>query len=245
MRLSFLLFGVLLSGKISAQISALPDRDYLRSFYLDSKHIVTSPSQWDGDDIALGIFLGGSGIISYTLDREANDWSQRMRSSSSETFFRFIEPFGNGLYVVPATICIYSVAVLSDNLRLKNFALTSLKTYFITGGVVQAVKLLTGRPRPYQLNDETLWFRGFDYRSFPSGHTATAFSIARVVDHFSKNYWVDALAYSMAAMVGFSRMHDNRHWFSDVFFGACIGLFISDTIVKSESKREEQKVKKF
>lgn len=245
MKLFFLLSGILLSTRISAQISALPERDYFKSYFTDSKQIISSPGRWDSNDLALGVFLGGSAVITYSLDRDMHDWSQPLRNNNSETFFRFIEPFGNGLYVLPATICVYGVAVLSDNLRLRNFALTSLKAYLITGGVVQGIKLLTGRPRPFQLNDESLWFQGFDYRSFPSGHTATAFSIARVADHFSNNNWVDALAYSLAALVGFSRMHDNKHWFSDVFVGACTGILISDTIVKMHNRSEVKKQKVF
>lgn len=59
-------------------------------------------------------------------------------------------------------------------------------------------------------------------RSFPSGHTAAAFSLATV--------WAQErprdreLVYTLAALVGMARIQLKQHWPSDVFFGAAIGI---------------------
>jgi undecaprenyl-diphosphatase len=59
-------------------------------------------------------------------------------------------------------------------------------------------------------------------KSFPSGHTMAAFSLATV--------WAGRrpddreLAYGLAALVGLARIELKQHWPSDVFFGAAIGI---------------------
>ncbi|WP_085537122.1 phosphatase PAP2 family protein [Massilibacteroides vaginae] len=62
--------------------------------------------------------------------------------------------------------------------------------------------------------------------SFPSGHTANAFLGAHLAYKEFKDS-APVLAYSgyaMAAFVGALRIHNNRHWASDVLAGAGIGI---------------------
>jgi len=59
--------------------------------------------------------------------------------------------------------------------------------------------------------------------SFPSGHTATAFTGAELV-RLEYGPWWGAGAYLVATGVGFLRIYNNRHWFTDVLAGAGIGV---------------------
>ncbi len=68
---------------------------------------------------------------------------------------------------------------------------------------------------------------GSDYNSFPSGHTATAFMGATVIHKeygLTRSPWYSIGAYSMATATALSRQLNNKHWFSDVLFGAGIGI---------------------
>ncbi len=59
--------------------------------------------------------------------------------------------------------------------------------------------------------------------SFPSGHTASAFTPATVLrDHYGWKAGVPA--YAVATCIAASRLSENRHFLSDVVFGAAIGL---------------------
>lgn len=59
--------------------------------------------------------------------------------------------------------------------------------------------------------------------SFPSGHTATAFTGAELVR--SEYGWAYGLAaYSVATTVAFMRLYNDRHWLNDVLAGASIGI---------------------
>lgn len=63
-------------------------------------------------------------------------------------------------------------------------------------------------------------------QSFPSGHTANAFVAASIVHKEFKHRspWYGITAYAIATSVGAFRMLNNRHWESDVFVGAGIGM---------------------
>ena len=65
-----------------------------------------------------------------------------------------------------------------------------------------------------------------DYYSFPSGHTAEAFTSAEFLYQEYKNVspWYGVAGYAIAATTGYLRMYNNKHWFSDVVAGAGIGI---------------------
>lgn len=84
---------------------------------------------------------------------------------------------------------------------------------------------------------------GSNTRSFPSGHTATAFMAATMLtkEYGYKSKWVGFGSYAVASSVGLMRMANNRHWLSDVMVGAGIGVistelgyFFSDLIFKDK-----------
>ena len=60
-------------------------------------------------------------------------------------------------------------------------------------------------------------------RSFPSGHTTTAFVVAAIVALNTKNRWIQTTALSMAILVGFSRIYLAQHFYMDVVAGAWLG----------------------
>lgn len=76
---------------------------------------------------------------------------------------------------------------------------------------VQGLKLIIDERRP----------DGSDTNSFPSGHTAAAFSGATFIH---KRYGIKRaiIPYLMAAFTGYSRIAADRHYFHDVLAGAAI-----------------------
>lgn len=80
-------------------------------------------------------------------------------------------------------------------------------------GLVQGLKHTVRESRPSAL----------DSRSFPSGHTATAFTGAELA---RKEYgWgIGSVAYVLALATGAMRVYNNRHWCNDVLAGAGIGI---------------------
>ena len=99
--------------------------------------------------------------------------------------------------------------------------------------------MLAGRGRPRKVgvdNPHDYKFgRGFsggaDYQSFPSGHASVTFAAATVIERHL-GWKKAALAYVIAAYVASSRIHDNRHYLSDVIFGAATGTIAGRTVTE-------------
>ncbi len=89
---------------------------------------------------------------------------------------------------------------------------------------------------------------GVDDRSFPSGHTATAFMCAQIMSKELgwQSPWYTVGAYAVAMGTGISRIYKNRHWVNDVVFGAGVGItsvdlgyFLTDLIFKENGLNPE------
>lgn len=71
---------------------------------------------------------------------------------------------------------------------------------------------------------------GSTRNSFPSGHTATAFVGAEFLrrEYWDVSPWIGVAGYVVAAGTGYFRLHNNRHWLSDVIAGAGIGILSTE-----------------
>lgn len=96
-----------------------------------------------------------------------------------------------------------------------------------TNIVVEVTKRITHRTRPDGESNR-------NNAGFPSGHAANAFALAWVL----WRRWPRAGPYlfACAAVVAYSRMYLNRHFFSDVLVGAVIGL-VCAFLVEAALKR--------
>jgi membrane-associated phospholipid phosphatase len=71
---------------------------------------------------------------------------------------------------------------------------------------------------------------GSNNLSFPSGHTATAFSSAQFMfrEYKDSNFWLSISGYPIAAMTGIYRVFNDKHWVGDVVAGAGIGILSTE-----------------
>lgn len=92
---------------------------------------------------------------------------------------------------------------------------TLLEAITVTALTTEVLKAAAHRLRP----DRT------DYLSFPSGHASSSFAVATVL---AGRYgpWAGVPAYAAATAIGVSRLDADRHFLSDVLFGATLGTVI-------------------
>lgn len=100
--------------------------------------------------------------------------------------------------------------------NFKDRTIVLATAYLIVGGSVNIIKKTSKVTRP----------DGSDTRSFPSGHTATAFMGAEFLHQEYKGVsdWYGITGYVVAAGTGLYRMSNEKHWLTDVATGAGIGI---------------------
>lgn len=232
-----------ISHQLSAQnpsfenYSYKPDKEYFKSYWTATKKIVTGPARWKGKEWGIAAVTVTAGLALYIYDDDIRVFFQDHQTSGLDNASKyFFEPWGNGIY--PAALLggfyIYGLAAKDNNAR--QIALGGMQALVLTGISTQLIKHLTHRHRPNQDTppNPRLWegpFKGWEYTSFPSSHTSTAFALASFMSSVYKDkIWVGMLSYGIATGVGLSRIYENEHWASDVLVGAALGYAIGKTI---------------
>ncbi|MBD3292303.1 MAG: phosphatase PAP2 family protein [Armatimonadia bacterium] len=113
------------------------------------------------------------------------------------------------------------VMLLAARKHWKRLLNTLLVAYILRTAVVEWLKLITGRPRPRQIPDASL-FEGFGGgASFPSGHASFSFMTAMIISAWFPRWrwpaWIGAI------LISLSRVAVHAHFLSDVIVGAVIG----------------------
>jgi hypothetical protein len=195
--------------------------------------------------IAAGFAIGTA--ASFPVDRAV---AGRLQQPSSQENL-FLRRTSRVLRTIayPGTLIIggtmYAVGRIADEERMADLGLHGTEALLVGAMTSYLIKGLVGRARPSIDADEPEKFgflRGFlggdDYQSFPSGHSVAGFAVAAAVSSETARWWPDTrwligpIVYGGAALIGASRMYDNRHWASDVVVGAAIGTFAGLKVVR-------------
>ena len=125
-----------------------------------------------------------------------------------------IDDFGQ--YAPLAALITLDVAGVKSKSNRRDKLIIATTSQLLMGLTVTTLKKITHEERP----DHT------SFNSFPSGHTATAFSGAELLyqEYKDVSVWYGISGYVVASGVGVFRMYNNRHWFTDVVAGAGIGI---------------------
>ena len=65
------------------------------------------------------------------------------------------------------------------------------------------------------------------YYSFPSGHSASAFSIMILLNLFIKNKKWGIIFSLLAVFAAYARVYLSQHFFEDIYAGSALGLFLT------------------
>lgn len=124
---------------------------------------------------------------------------------------------------IPTAMGIY--ALLKKDQPLLKDAVYIGTTVIEAVGVTYGLKYAFDRERPYvKYPDKIHPIEPEDSPSFPSGHTAAAFSLATSLSITYPKWYVIAPSAVWACGVGMARMNQGVHYPSDVLAGAAIGI---------------------
>lgn len=188
---------------------------------------------------ALWFVLGFVALIAalHLLDRPISAWGQGLPDNVRAVFF-WITQWGKSDWILIPTFIAWLAAwllslVTRENIRLALRELAALAGFIflgvgLPGLAATLLKRAIGRGRPETWTaDAPLSFHSFnwnayEYQSFPSGHSTTAFAFAAVISFlWPKAFWP---AMVFAALVAVSRIVAGEHYPTDITAGAVLGL---------------------
>ena len=145
-----------------------------------------------------------------------------------DTFFKYLTYLGDGIFVVPLILFLFLfINIFEGIVMLSSVLLSFLMIQFLKNYVFpEMVRPLLYFPATVNLH----FVEGVEihsHNSFPSGHSAQAFSIFLVLTLFSKNKNWSFLFFLMAALVPISRMYLAQHFLVDTYFGALIATILT------------------
>ena len=188
----------------------------------DQKEIWTSPIRLRPLDAAWFVPVAGVAAALFSTDREfsrsLSNSSSRLNNSQSLSNYGVaaLGGIGGGLYLwgkFKSDDHKVETAILSGEAALSSFL------------VVEGLKYAAGRDRPLEGGGGGRFFQGGS--SFPSAHSAVAWSIAGMFTHEYPGPLTSLFAYGLATTVSLSRVTAKQHFPSDVFVAGVFGWWIS------------------
>ncbi|MBU2950224.1 phosphatase PAP2 family protein [Tamlana agarivorans] len=182
--------------------------------YQDVTHI---KDKWYKTDTGASLIAAGGLIAAGTIMHFNYDFKVSVKEDINRYLPDFHSPIDDLTQYLPY---IGVFALDAAGIRSKHSTLRKASTI----GTAIAINLVVVQGMKYGIAE--LRPDGSSNNSFPSGHTATAFMGAHI---FHKEYkhrspFYSIAAYTLATFTGVMRQLNDRHWISDVFAGAGIGI---------------------
>lgn len=192
-----------------------------------------------------GSVLGACGIIANTsIDRDLQSrYQSHMRSSGSDEWAKAAKIFGEGPYLVPASLVAASMGCVFESpqivTHIGQWGWLTARAYLIGSPVVLCMQRLTGGSRPGETDHDSSW-RPLKDDNGVSGHAfigAVPFlTIARMNrDHAALRYTFCILS----ALPAWSRVNDSKHYPSQAIAGWYLAWEATDAVFNS---RKDEKL---
>jgi len=180
------------------------------------------------------------GLVAFHNDQEIMDYIQDTKTEKTQKIADIANLFGKEL-IPPIALGSYFVGMVFKDGKLKDVGLITVTAGLATQLVTEGFKKSFNRKRPNQ--EAGPYQFGYDgNNSFFSGHTSGAFSLATVISEVYKEdqQWVPYVAYGVATMTAYARMHDKKHWATDVLAGAVVGHLVTKLVYRMHKSDDSQ-----
>lgn len=170
-------------------------------------------------------------------DRPAAWWGRSLAGSEWHAVSNWVTELGRGTWTFVATAAIGIAALLLRRPAIVGGSILVAASAAGAGILANLVKILVGRARPKLLFAEETFYGavpfsvGYDFASFPSGHTATACASAAalwVLLPSGRWLWV-----ALAVAVAITRVVLGSHFITDVVAGGLLGAAFGLVLTRS------------
>jgi membrane-associated phospholipid phosphatase len=205
----------------------------------DQKAIWTSPFHTSKDNAKFWAIFGGATVALIATDK----WTvkQLPNSSSQVSVSTWGSRFGAAYTLIPVGAGFYFIGTATHDERFRETGLIAFETLIDTSLVVEAMKLVADRARPFEANGKGRFEASPGGRwssGFPSGHAISTWALASVIAHqYPHHRIVPILAYGLASTVVFARVGARQHFPGDVVAGSAMGWFIGDFVYGKRHNR--------
>ena len=207
---------------------------FLKHLVADQKSIWTSPAHLRWSDGAWLFPLTAATAGFFASDRAVPP----ALSSDPTKLNRYVSVSNYGVYSLVAAgggLYIWSKIISHDDHQRETGILAG-EAAIDTLIVNTPLKYGFGRARPFQDQGRGNFFQGGT--SFPSDHSAVAWSIASVLAHEYPSPVTQVAVYGLATAVSASRVLGKQHFPSDVVVGAAIGWLIGRQVYRAHHDPE-------
>lgn len=170
-----------------------------------------------------------AGVISLSmlLDEPVQDFAQDHRSQATDDAASVFRHFGQPEVYATVSVGLVGVGLIAGNHELARVGGRAVASVGLAGASTLVFKTVLGRARPFT-GEGVLSFHPFNTvdstTSMPSAHSALAFALATSLSDDIHRPWATVGLYTLATGTAWSRINDDQHWFSDVVFGAIVGV---------------------
>ena len=165
------------------------------------------------------------------------------RTNSGNQFYKTVSDVSDPIALAIPTAC-FTIGLINKDVSLKKKAVYMASCFATNAFATHIVKIAINRKRPVEKDPNFTTVVAAGSRSFPSGHTSEAFSMATSVSLSFPKWYVAVPAYSFASLVGYSRMYLGVHYPSDVIAGAILGTASAYGMHKANQWLQRKKIVK-
>jgi len=207
---------------------------FLKNLVADQKAIWSSPAHLRWDDATWLFPLTTATAILFSTDRAVPP----ALSTDPAKLNRYTSFSNYGLYSMAGAgggIYLWSRFISHDD-RQRETGILATEAAVNSLAMDTALKYSFGRARPYEDQGRGKFFQGGD--SFPSDHSAMAWSIASVIAHEYPSPLTKIAVYGLATAISATRVAGAQHFPSDVLVGGAIGWLIGWQVYRTHHDPE-------
>jgi len=169
-------------------------------------------------------WLAGGGALALAIHPADQSINAHLVSHSNDAFWTPGHIIGSTPVILGGAFGAYVAGRMTGTGWVQHLGMDEIEATLLSEGVTQGLKAAVRRPRPPEVDGQQS-----STFSFPSGHAMLTFATATVLQQHL-GYRAAIPTYAVASYVAMSRLHDNRHYASDVVFGAALGIVVGRSV---------------